>query len=94
MFDFLSPHIPSPDLLICLSTSDDLLISRIQRRNREFEQRIDPTYYRGLNTAYEKFFDQYPGAKLRICMNEWDFIANPNHYAKLSRLIDLEMEKQ
>ena len=65
---------PVPDLLVLLSSTDDLLIKRIRERDRDFEQQIDANYYASINAAYEEFFSRYEGRKISITMNDWDFV--------------------
>ena len=92
LYGLLTEQVPEPTLLVCLSASTDLLIERIRKRNRGFELRVDTAYYAKLNATYEKFFEQHPGRKLRISMDEWDFVETPDLYRKLSRLIDKQMK--
>jgi deoxyguanosine kinase len=84
-------EIPTPDLLVMLSSTDDLLLDRIRSRNRDFEQEIDVGYYASLNAAYEAFFLRYPGKRIVISMDEWDFVKAPELYEQLSDLVDREI---
>ena len=59
----MSSFLKKPDLVIYLKASTDILLKRIQSRNRDFERDIDPEYLRTLNTAYNKWIDkekEYP----------------------------------
>jgi deoxyguanosine kinase len=94
LFDLVSEQIPKPALLICLSASTELLIQRIRSRKRDFELKIDPGYYADINSAYGDFFARYEGRKLRISMNEWDFVASPELYGKLSLLVDEQLKSE
>lgn len=82
---------PVPDLLVLLSSTDDLLIKRIRERDRDFEQQVDADYYASINAAYEEFFSKYEGRKLSISMNDWDFVKAPELYSTLSKLVDGEL---
>ena len=82
---------PIPDLLVLLSSTDDLLIKRIRERDRDFEQQIDANYYASINAAYEEFFSRYEGRKISISMNDWDFVKVPELYSTLSKLVDREL---
>jgi deoxyadenosine/deoxycytidine kinase len=82
---------PVPDLLVLLSSSDDLLIRRIRERDRDFEQQVDADYYASINAAYEEFFSRYEGRKISIAMNDWDFVKKPELYSMLSKLVDREL---
>jgi deoxyguanosine kinase len=93
LYDFCAIRVPAPDLLILLSASTALLVERIRSRNRDIEIGVDPDYCDRLNHAYEEFFLQYPGTKLRVDMNAWDFVKDPSRVAQLSFLADQEIEK-
>jgi deoxyadenosine/deoxycytidine kinase len=85
----LAARIPEPDLMICLTATNDLVLSRIRTRNRPAEQQIDPSYYTRLNSAYSKFFSEYRRPKLFVNMNEVDFLKEPSSFRRLSDRIDL-----
>lgn len=82
---------PSPSLLVFLSATTDLIVERIRNRNRSFELSIDPSYYAAVNIAYEQFFEHYAGSKLRIPMDEWDFVKVPALFDRLDALVDGEL---
>lgn len=84
-------QVPEPSVLICLSASSQLVTERIRQRNRDFELKVDPAYYEDLNAAYERFFDDYPWRKVKISMDEWDFIESPELYQKLSDLLEKQI---
>lgn len=88
LYKELASQVHTPDLMICLSATTELVVERIRNRNREFELHIGADYYGQINSAYEKFFDKYDGLKLNISMNEWDFVKDPELVLKLSNLID------
>jgi deoxyguanosine kinase len=87
LYDLCSENTPHPDLLVFLSIGTELLIKRIQSRMREFELKAELSYYAVVNQAYEEFFEKYTGPKLRIPMDEWDFVHNVGLYGKLDALI-------
>ena len=91
LHDDLAAQVAAPALMICLSASLELLLDRIRHRNRGFELKIDPGYYAGINAAYENFFRTYKGRKLRISMDEWDFVQKPTLCEKLSSLVNAEL---
>jgi deoxyguanosine kinase len=57
-------HNSPPDLIVYLDARDDVLLERIQRRGREYEQTIDATYIDLLRNAYEEEFEAYPATAL------------------------------
>lgn len=91
LYDLCMERTPQPGLLIFLSASTDLILERIRRRRRDFEQDVDPEYYAGINKAYEVFFAGYMGKKLMIPMDSWDFVANPALFQELSLLVNAEL---
>ncbi len=85
---------PRPALMIFLSAPTDLLVQRIQARKRDFELEIDPAYYGLVNAAYEQYFARYPDKKLRIPMDEWDFVKEPQRFERLASLVDGELHRK
>ena len=63
-------------------------MDRILARKRDFELDVDSGYYAVVNEAYERFFQRYHGRKLRVPMDEWDFVKEPGLYARLAELVD------
>lgn len=94
LYDVCIEKTPRPTLMIFLSATTDLLVQRIQARKRDFELEIDPAYYGLVNAAYEEYFTRYPGKKLRIPMDEWDFVKNPELYKQLWALVDGELNSR
>jgi len=94
LYDVCMEKTPRPALMICLSATTDLLVERIRARKRDFELEIDPGYYALVNAAYEEYFVRYPGKKLRIIMEDWDFVKNPELYKRLASLVDGELNSK
>lgn len=92
LYELCTEKTPSPALLIFLSASTDLLVERIRQRRRDYELEIDPGYYSTVNAAYEDFFQRYAGNKLKVSMNEWDFVKDPALFNKLALLVDGELD--
>jgi deoxyadenosine/deoxycytidine kinase len=93
LYSICERGVVSPDLIICLWATDDLIVQRIKSRNREFEQEIDTGYYANVNSEYRAFFSRYGGRKLDISMDEWDFVKDPELFARLSELVDIELSR-
>jgi deoxyguanosine kinase len=55
-----------PDLVVYLQARTDVLLSRIRKRGREFERRLDPTYLDALTRAYNDFFFHYDDTPLLV----------------------------
>jgi deoxyadenosine/deoxycytidine kinase len=56
VFERLSFELPRPDRLLYLTAPVELLMSRIARRGREYEDPIEPSYLEGLSEAYVRWF--------------------------------------
>ena len=94
LYDVCIEKTPPPALIIFLSATTDLLVERIRARKRDFELEIDPAYYGLVNAAYEDYFARYSGKKLRINMDEWDFVKSPELYKRLASLVDGELNSK
>jgi deoxyadenosine/deoxycytidine kinase len=55
-----------PDLVVYLQARQEVLLSRIRRRGREFERHIDPAYLEALSKAYNDFFFHYEETPLLV----------------------------
>jgi deoxyguanosine kinase len=93
LHEILSKNIPVPSVLVMLSASTELLLERISQRGREYEQLMPPGYFARLNDAYESAFGQYKGRKLRVPMDRWDFVRDPDLFESLDVMIERELEK-
>jgi deoxyguanosine kinase len=91
LYELCSESTQEPTLVIFLAATTDLLLRRIRERKRDYELEIDADYCGAMNAAYENFFERYEGKKLRVCMNDWDFVQEPMLYVKLASLIDGEL---
>ena len=78
LYEIMVKDIPSPDLIVYLQASTDMLMKRIVLRDRPFERKISYEYMRRLNLAYEEFFsfpDNYKKSTLiKIDTNDLDFV--------------------
>jgi deoxyadenosine/deoxycytidine kinase len=75
IFNLLKEKIPTPDLVIFLQASTEVLMSRIRHRSRHFEKDIDFEYIDKINRAYNNYFFQYEDSPLLvITTSNIDFI--------------------
>jgi deoxyguanosine kinase len=74
----LAEKIPSPDLIIYLRASTDVLMQRIASRDRSYERNMSRDYIDQLNQAYEKFFGEaHQGSQiLTINTNDLNYVAS------------------
>jgi deoxyguanosine kinase len=75
----LAEKIPMPNLLVYLRADTDVLMQRIELRDRSYERNMERNYIEDLNHAYEEFFSRpYDGTPvLTIDTNPLDFVRNP-----------------
>ena len=66
LFDSIVEFVRKPDLIIYLKASTDTLLSRIRKRNRNFEKNIDPEYIHSLNIYYNKWISKINDEKKLI----------------------------
>ena len=56
MYQILSRDVPQLDLVIFLTAPLDVLLARIERRGRPYEQQMDPDYLANLMAVYDQHF--------------------------------------
>ncbi len=76
LFDTLQPKLTPPDLVVYLRAEPSLLLPRITKRGRTFEDGIDPDYLLRLGDAYDAFFDTYPHPFVVIEASQFDFVGS------------------
>jgi deoxyguanosine kinase len=77
VYSHLAVDAPAPDLVVYLQATVDVLLERIQKRGRDYEQHIEPAYLERINELYADFFSSYSQAPLFIVnAAEINFIAN------------------
>lgn len=91
LFGVMVKMIKLPDLLIYLKSSIPHLVSRIQKRGRDYEQSMSLEYLGGLNERYEKWISQYPGEVLIIDADNLDFENRPEDFASITNRIDARL---
>ena len=75
IYSLLSNKVPRPDLVIFLQASTDILRSRVEKRGREYEAFIDPSYLDSVNKSFNNYFFYYAETPLLVInTNEIDFV--------------------
>ena len=75
IYSLLSNKVPKPDLVIFLQASTDILRSRVEKRGREYEAFMDPSYLDGVNKSFNNYFFYYAETPLLVInTNEIDFV--------------------
>ena len=91
LFELMISTVKYPDLLIYLRTSVPVLVSRIQKRGRDYEQAISLEYLAGLNERYERWIAEYPGNVLIIEGDGLDFKNRPEDFSAITDKIDARL---
>jgi deoxyguanosine kinase len=90
----LAAKIPQPELVILLQAHPDVLISRIRRRSKKFEEPMTRDYLRQVVDAYDRYFFDYSAApRLVINTNEVDFTTDKVNVDHLISQLDRIEEK-
>lgn len=76
LYQQLRPKLTQPDLIVYLRARPELLLARIARRARPFEQRIEAGYLRRLGEAYDAYFSHYQGPLHVVEAADYDFVAS------------------
>jgi deoxyadenosine/deoxycytidine kinase len=66
IYALLGGRTVKPDLVVYLQARQEVLLSRIRKRGRDFERRLDPDYLSALSQAYNDFFFHYEEAPLLV----------------------------
>ena len=75
IYSLLSNKVPTPDLVIFLQASTDILRSRVEKRGREYEAFMDPSYLDSVNKSFNNYFFYYAETPLLVInTNEIDFV--------------------
>ncbi|MEM5018681.1 deoxynucleoside kinase [Metabacillus indicus] len=93
IYSILTSDMPKPNLIIYLDASLETLLSRIDKRGREIEKKIDPGYLKQLSEDYEVAMSQWEKEHpsipvLRFSGDELDFVQNDNDLAYIFKRLD------
>lgn len=88
LWDVLSPQASKPDLVILLMARVDVLLERIKRRGRSFEEQFDRAYLEELIGIYSDYFHEYSEAPLLVIdSSEVDFVHDEREQDHLTATI-------
>ena len=73
LYEQLRPRVPRPDLTVYLRAAPELLLERIAKRGRAFEQGIEAGYLHRLGEAYDRYFNHYDAPLHVIEAADYDF---------------------
>ena len=86
------PHIKHPDLLIYLKADIPILVDRIEKRGRAYENMIRLDYLRDLNRLYEAWISSYHLSKVLVVdANKLNFDNNVEDMAHVISMIESEI---
>lgn len=89
IYEFVREETPRPDTVVYLQARPEVLLARIRRRGRQFEEGIDPAYVESLANLYNSFFMHYDDAPLLIVnTDQLDFVATREDFEELFRAIE------
>jgi len=88
LFDIINPQLIQPDLLIFLHAPVNKLKENIKKRNRSYEQSIDPNYLFSLQEIYAQYIRQHNIKTLFVDVSNADFIGNEKHLEAVLEALD------
>ena len=91
IFNLMMKMVKAPDLLIYLRSSVPQLVSRIQKRGRDYEQGMSLEYLDGLNRRYEDWIASYKDPLLVIEADNLDFQNRPEDFSSITDKIDAQL---
>lgn len=92
LFEDMTDAVQFPDLMIYLRASVSHLVSNIEKRGREYEQKMPLDYLENLNKRYEEFIkEKYKGRVLTIDVDNLDYQHCPKDFGFITDKIDREL---
>lgn len=80
----LQKNLPKPDLVVFLTASVEVLLTRIRRRNLPSEKSIDTEYLEQVIEAYNHHFFHYSSTPLLVIKtDQLDFVENCRHLEEI-----------
>lgn len=85
-YELLREQVPTPDLVVYLQATPDVLRKRITRKASPMEGQISQEYLEEVVKAYDHFFFHYKASKLLVVnTSEIDFVAKRDDLEELLR---------
>ena len=92
LFEDMTDAVQFPDLMIYLRASVSHLVSNIEKRGREYEQKMPLDYLENLNKRYEEFIkEKYKGRVLTIDVDNLGYHHQPKDFGFITDKIDREL---
>jgi deoxyadenosine/deoxycytidine kinase len=87
-YNFLREQLPTPDLVIYLQASPEILRKRLKRKNAAGEKAVSEEYLEQVARAYEHFFFHYTSSDLLIVnTTDIDFVERNEELQQLLRKV-------
>ena len=97
IYHILEEDLPKPNVLIVLNGSLETVTSRIKKRNRHFEQNIDPNYLSTLIDSYRSYTKRLKESTalpiIEIDADQVDFIKHPEQLDAIINQINHTIRK-
>ena len=88
LYEVLTAFLPAPDLVVYLRANADTLLSRINRRGRDYERNIEREYLKRLNELYEGWIERFSLCPiLTVPADDLDYATNDRHLELISSKI-------
>ena len=92
LFEDMTDAVRYPDLMLYLKSSVSHLVANIEKRGRNYEQRMPLDYLENINKRYDDFIEnQYKGRVLTIEVDKLDYEHNPKDFGLITDKIDREL---
>lgn len=92
MYQIMMSNLPKPDLLVYLHRGIDELQKNIQKRGRDYEQKISDEYLIKIQDSYFQYLKQQELKMLVLDLNNLDFVTNSEIFDKICQLIDSQYD--
>ena len=92
LFESMMEVVEMPKLMIYLRSSVPHLVKNIQKRGRDYEQKMPIDYLEGINLLYDDFImNKYKGRVLLVEVDNLDFEHNPKQFGDIVDKIDAKL---
>tara|TARA_B100000029_G_scaffold252325_1_gene249255 strand:+ start:259 stop:888 length:630 start_codon:yes stop_codon:yes gene_type:complete len=95
LFINMVQFLKKPDLIVYLRAETDTLISRIKKRNRDFEREIDVEYLHALNIAYDKWINNINDINvLKVETDSFNIFKDKDYLNKIYNMIRSKLDEE
>ena len=88
LYENIKAILSAPDLIVYLRADTEVLLNRITKRGRSYEEGLSREYLEQLANLYEDWASSFTLCPvLAIDISELDFVEDPNHAAKINKRV-------